>query len=206
VTTFHACSSPAPTPVKPQPAPAILSEESVHTMLSITHHTRKRPSTGTRTTHGPHQRFQEITPERDNHGPHGHVLLIRTRSFIAIDSSSANIELSFLPPNQPSHRRIEFTSIKSGFATTESRITMNTAVKLRLHLLRPHLRRHDAPFRRPWPPPPRDPWRAYESPGESQIPGWSSPRRHSRPAPTPPQARGHGCAPPSLWTVSSLRT
>jgi hypothetical protein len=52
-TTFHACSSPAPTPVKPQPAPAILSQESVHTMLSITHHTRKRPSTGPRTTHGP---------------------------------------------------------------------------------------------------------------------------------------------------------
>jgi hypothetical protein len=51
--TFHACSSPAPTPVKPQPAPAILSQESVHTTLSITHHTRKRPSTGPRTTHGP---------------------------------------------------------------------------------------------------------------------------------------------------------
>jgi hypothetical protein len=51
--TFRACSSPAPTPVKPQPAPAILSQESVHTMLSITHHTRKRPSTGPRTTHGP---------------------------------------------------------------------------------------------------------------------------------------------------------
>jgi hypothetical protein len=52
-TTFRACSSPAPTPVKPQPAPAILSQESVHTTLSITHHTRKRPSTGPRTTHGP---------------------------------------------------------------------------------------------------------------------------------------------------------
>jgi hypothetical protein len=52
--TFRACSSPAPTPVKPQPAPAILSQESVHTTLSITHHTRKRPSTGPRTTHGPH--------------------------------------------------------------------------------------------------------------------------------------------------------
>jgi hypothetical protein len=50
VTTFLACSSPAPTPVKPQPAPAILSQESVHTMLSITHHTRKRSSTGPRTT------------------------------------------------------------------------------------------------------------------------------------------------------------
>jgi hypothetical protein len=53
-TTFRACSSPAPTRVKPQPAPAILSQESVHTTLSITHHTRDRPSTGPRTTHGPH--------------------------------------------------------------------------------------------------------------------------------------------------------
>jgi hypothetical protein len=52
-TTIGACSSPAPTPVKPQPAPAILRQESVHTTLSITHHTRKRPSTGPRTTHGP---------------------------------------------------------------------------------------------------------------------------------------------------------
>jgi hypothetical protein len=32
-TTFHTCSSPAPTSIKPQPAPAILSQESVHTML-----------------------------------------------------------------------------------------------------------------------------------------------------------------------------
>jgi hypothetical protein len=52
-TTFHTCSSPAPTLVKLQPAPAILSQESVHTALSITHHTRKRPSTGPWTTHGP---------------------------------------------------------------------------------------------------------------------------------------------------------
>jgi hypothetical protein len=36
---------------------AILSQESVHTMLSITRHTRKRPFTGPRTTHGP-QRAQ----------------------------------------------------------------------------------------------------------------------------------------------------
>jgi hypothetical protein len=52
--TFHACSSLAPTPVKLQPAPTILSQESVHITLSITHHTRKRPSTGPRTAHGPH--------------------------------------------------------------------------------------------------------------------------------------------------------
>jgi hypothetical protein len=39
--TFRACSSPAPTPVKPQPAPAILSQELVHTTLSITRHTKK---------------------------------------------------------------------------------------------------------------------------------------------------------------------
>jgi hypothetical protein len=51
--TFRACSSPAPTSVKPQPVPAILSQESVHTTLSITHHTRKRPSTGPQTTYGP---------------------------------------------------------------------------------------------------------------------------------------------------------
>jgi hypothetical protein len=54
--TFHTCSSRTPTPVKPQPAPAIHSKESVHTTLSITHHTRKRPSTGPRSTHGPHSR------------------------------------------------------------------------------------------------------------------------------------------------------
>jgi hypothetical protein len=51
--TFHASPSPAPTWVKSQPAPAILSQELVQTTLSITHHTRKRPSTGPRTTHGP---------------------------------------------------------------------------------------------------------------------------------------------------------
>jgi hypothetical protein len=53
-TTFRDCSSPAPTPVKPQPAHAIHSQELVQTTLSITHHTRKRPSTGPRTTHGSH--------------------------------------------------------------------------------------------------------------------------------------------------------
>jgi hypothetical protein len=61
-TTFLACSSPAPTPVKPQPAPTILSQESVHTTLSITHHTRKRPSTGPRTTHGPHRSPRKSIP------------------------------------------------------------------------------------------------------------------------------------------------
>jgi hypothetical protein len=50
--TFRVCSSPAPTRVKPQSTPAILIQESVHTMLSITHHTRKRPPTSPRTTHG----------------------------------------------------------------------------------------------------------------------------------------------------------
>jgi hypothetical protein len=54
ITTFRTCSSPTPTLVKPQPAPAILSKELVHTTLSITHHTKKRPSTGPRTIHGPH--------------------------------------------------------------------------------------------------------------------------------------------------------
>jgi hypothetical protein len=54
VTTFCACFSPAPTRVKTKPAPAIHSQESVHTTLSITHHTRKRPSNDPRTTHGPH--------------------------------------------------------------------------------------------------------------------------------------------------------
>jgi hypothetical protein len=58
--TFRACSSPAPTRVKPQPAPAILSQESVHTPLSITHHTKKRPSTGPRTTHGPQDGASEF--------------------------------------------------------------------------------------------------------------------------------------------------
>jgi hypothetical protein len=58
--TFRTCSSPAPTQVKPQPAPAILSQESVHTTLSITHHTRKRPATGPRTTHGPHLALDDL--------------------------------------------------------------------------------------------------------------------------------------------------
>jgi hypothetical protein len=53
--TFAARSSPAPMLVKPQPAPAILSQELVHTMLLITHDTRKQPSTGPRTTHSPHR-------------------------------------------------------------------------------------------------------------------------------------------------------
>jgi hypothetical protein len=60
-TIFRACSSHAPTPVKLQPTPAILSQESVHTTLSITHHTRKWPSTGPRTTHGPQGEPPRVT-------------------------------------------------------------------------------------------------------------------------------------------------
>jgi hypothetical protein len=47
--TFGAHSSPAPTKIKPQPASAILGQESVHTTLSITHHSQERPSTVPRT-------------------------------------------------------------------------------------------------------------------------------------------------------------
>jgi hypothetical protein len=72
-TTFRPCSSPAPTPVKPQPAPAILSQESVHTALSITHHTRKRPSTGPRTTHGPQ------SPPWWVHWQHPHIITRKKR-------------------------------------------------------------------------------------------------------------------------------
>jgi hypothetical protein len=61
VATFHACASPAPTAVKPQPAPAILSQKSVHTTLSITHHTRWRTSIGPRTTPGPHFSLSPIS-------------------------------------------------------------------------------------------------------------------------------------------------
>jgi hypothetical protein len=43
--TFRVRSSPAPTQIKPQLVPAILGQESVHTTLSITHHTKERPST-----------------------------------------------------------------------------------------------------------------------------------------------------------------
>jgi hypothetical protein len=32
--------------IKLQPATIILSQESIHTMLSITHHSQERPSTG----------------------------------------------------------------------------------------------------------------------------------------------------------------
>jgi hypothetical protein len=38
--TFRTRSSPAPTQIKLQPAPAILGQESVHTTLSITHHSQ----------------------------------------------------------------------------------------------------------------------------------------------------------------------
>jgi hypothetical protein len=47
--TFRARLSPALTQNKPQPAPAILGQVAVHIMLSITHHTRERPSTSPRT-------------------------------------------------------------------------------------------------------------------------------------------------------------
>jgi hypothetical protein len=47
--TFRARSSLAPTQIKPQPTPVILGQESVHTTLSITHHSQKWPSTGPRT-------------------------------------------------------------------------------------------------------------------------------------------------------------
>jgi hypothetical protein len=47
--TFRARSASARTQIKPPPAPAILSQELVHTMLSITHHTKERLSTGPRT-------------------------------------------------------------------------------------------------------------------------------------------------------------
>jgi hypothetical protein len=67
-TTFRACSSPATTLVKPQSAPTILSKQLVHTTLSITHHTRKWPSTGPRTTHGPQ------SPPRWVHWQHTHIV------------------------------------------------------------------------------------------------------------------------------------
>jgi hypothetical protein len=53
--TFRARSSPAPMQIKPQPAHATLDQESVHTTLSITHHTKERPSTG-------HRMLQSSTP------------------------------------------------------------------------------------------------------------------------------------------------
>jgi hypothetical protein len=48
-------------------------------------------------------------------------------------------------------RRIELTTIKFWFATTESSIIVRTAVELRMCLLRPHLRRRGAPPHRPLP-------------------------------------------------------
>jgi hypothetical protein len=47
--TFRVCSSPTPTQIKPQLTTAILSQESVHIMLSITHTIKVRPSTSPRT-------------------------------------------------------------------------------------------------------------------------------------------------------------
>jgi hypothetical protein len=71
--TFRACSSPAPTPVKPQPTLAILSQESVHTTLSITHHIRKRPSTGPRTTHGPQMATTNLFRGVETDNPYRHI-------------------------------------------------------------------------------------------------------------------------------------
>jgi hypothetical protein len=72
-TTFRACFSPAPTSVKPQPAPAILRQESVHTMLSITYHTRKRSSIGPWTTYGPQ------SPPWWEHWQHTHIVTLEKR-------------------------------------------------------------------------------------------------------------------------------
>jgi hypothetical protein len=55
--TFRAYSSPTPTQIKQQPTPTILGQESVHTMVSITHHTKERPSTGRRTLRSSTARF-----------------------------------------------------------------------------------------------------------------------------------------------------
>jgi hypothetical protein len=85
--TFRACSSPAPTPFKPQPEPAILSQESVHTTLSITHHTRKQPSTGPRTTHGP----QSLEAAHRCEAPGG-------RGSVHRSSTAANRAVAFSTP------------------------------------------------------------------------------------------------------------
>jgi hypothetical protein len=47
--TLRTRSSPTPTQIKPRPAPAILGQESVHTTLTVTHHTKERPSTDPQT-------------------------------------------------------------------------------------------------------------------------------------------------------------
>jgi hypothetical protein len=60
--TFHARSSPTLMQIKPQPAPTILGQESVHTTLSITHHTKERPSTG------PRKLWSSIYPHPFCHG------------------------------------------------------------------------------------------------------------------------------------------
>jgi hypothetical protein len=83
-TTFRACSSPAPTPVKSQPTPTILSQESVHTTLSITHHTRKWPSTGLRTTHGPQ------SPSWWVHWQHTHLIIKKKRKKNRNDQRNSN--------------------------------------------------------------------------------------------------------------------
>jgi hypothetical protein len=63
---IRARSSPAPTQIKLQPAPAILGQESLHTMLSTTHHTKERPSTGPRTPSSSNQGITGIEVHTQN--------------------------------------------------------------------------------------------------------------------------------------------
>jgi hypothetical protein len=71
--TFRTHSSPAPMQIKLQPAPAILGQESVHTTLSITHHSQERPSTGPQTLQSSREPFaREVVHklEREEEGDH----------------------------------------------------------------------------------------------------------------------------------------
>jgi hypothetical protein len=104
-TTFRACSSPAPTLVKPQPAPTILCLESVHTTLSITHHTRKRPSTGPLTT-------QVLNLPLDECIDNTHILVTkekRKRNSTFHPKSAIPTMLTSLLPSEGFH---EFSKIK----------------------------------------------------------------------------------------------
>jgi hypothetical protein len=73
--TFHVRSSPAATQIKPQHAPAILRQELVNTTLSITHHTKERPSNGPGTLRSSLcqegiQRSMHPRGGADDHGAH----------------------------------------------------------------------------------------------------------------------------------------